>query len=245
MPIRGDSTVAEIVAAYPAAPTLFEVVGIDYCCQPSRTLRDACASAAMHLEDVVEFLERGASPPATAGPAVGADARLSDLTREIKSFYHRRARISLASMIWAARALASAHSDKIPVLWDIRRKIEELAHDLIPHMMREERYLFPYIDGMDLGRVENDAVVPLFGTVEYPLQQIRHDHSHDEQALGVLRALTQNFVSSESACARQKDLYSSLAQFSADLEAHIRLENDVLFPRAVAMEKQLIEKARA
>jgi regulator of cell morphogenesis and NO signaling len=243
MPIRSDSTVAEIAATYPAAPTLFEVAGIDYC-ESTRTLRDACAAASMHLGDVIEFLERGAAPPASGRPSIASDARLSDVTKEVTNFYHRRARISLASIIVTARALTSAHTEKFPALWDIRRKIEELAHELIPHMLREERYLFPYIDSMDLGKADTETVIPMFGTVEYPLQQIRHDHSHDEQALSVLRALTQNFVSPEGACARHRELYSALAQFTSDLEDHIHLENNMLFPRAVAMEKQLAAKAR-
>ncbi len=245
MPIRPDSTVAEVASAYPAAPTLFEVVGIDYCCQPSRPLRDASAGAGMMVTDIVQFLENGAAPPPPGRPSVRPDAPLAELTKEIKNHYHRRARISLASMIWTARALGSAHNERFPVIWDIRRKLEDLARDLIPHMLREERYLFPYINGMDQGRVETETVVPLFGTVEYPLQQLRHDHAHDEQLLDDLRTLTQSFVSPDGACPRHRDLYSSLAQFATDLDEHIHLENDVLFPRAVAMEKQLVEKSSA
>jgi regulator of cell morphogenesis and NO signaling len=245
MPIRPESTVAEVVSAYAAAPTLFEVVGIDYCCQPSRSLRDAAAGAGMTVTDIMQFVEKGAAPPPPAHSTVSADAPLSDLAKEIRNHYHRRARISLASMIWMARALASAHSEKFPVLWDVKNELEDLAHELIPHMLREERYLFPYITGMDQGRMETETVVPLFGTVEYPLQQLRHDHAHDEEALLVLKDLTKNFVSPDGACARHRDLYAALTQFTSDLLEHIRLENDVLFPRAVAMEKQLAQKARA
>ncbi len=245
MPIRPDSTVAEVVSAYPAAPTLFEIVGIDYCCQPARTLREASAGAGMMVTDIVQFLENGAAPPPPARPSARSDAPLAELTKEIRNHYHRRARISLASMIWTARSIGSAHNERFPVIWDVRRKLEDLARELIPHMLREERYLFPYISGMDQGRVETETVVPLFGTVEYPLQQLRHDHAHDVQLLGELRTLTQNFVSPEGACPRHRHLYSSLAQFVSDLDEHIHLENDVLFPRAVAMEKQLLQKSRA
>ncbi len=176
MPIRPDSTVAEIALTYPAAPTLFEVVGIDYCCQASRLLRDAGAGAGMMVTDIAQFLENGAAPPPPSRSSVRTDAPLAELTKEIKNHYHRRARISLASMIWTGRALGSAHNERFPVIWDVRRKLEDLARELIPHMLREERYLFPYINGMDQGRVETETVVPLFGTVEYPLQQLRHDH---------------------------------------------------------------------
>lgn len=178
MVFTGDASVEEILATTPAATAVFEIVGIDSCCNRERPLSQACASAGIETDEVIDLL-RG-DPVVTQLPAFrsGPDTTLSELTTMIVEHHHRRARKRLVELIQTARTLCSAHAGRFPELWKVRDHIEMLARDLLPHMRTEERYLFPYIASFAAGaRPDTRIVVPLFGTIQFPLQSLRHDHS--------------------------------------------------------------------
>ena len=244
MRIGPDSRVGDVADGLPGAEMVFEVVGVDYCCRRDRRLDEASTAAGIDLEELVALLrdvpQEAAIAPLTPGPR----ASLSEITKEIRNQYHRRARRSLVSLTRMVRMLTTSHAGTQPELHSVREQIEHLTHDLVPHMMREERYLFPYIAAMDGGRLESETVVPLFGRVEHPLQHLRHDHADDLQVISRLRDLTRNFTPPDSACSGVRKLYSTLGHFALELQEHIDLENNVLFPRAVEVESRLFQKAR-
>jgi len=217
-----------------SAARVFEIVGIDYCCHRDRSLRDAAAATHLSPDELLQLLDRSA-PPTYRPLANAGAAALHDVTRFIVTVHHRRARSMLVNLTLLASEAASAHGQSV---WTLEDLIARIARDLVPHMRREEQYLFPYIDTLqrEMGPDET-IVVPLFGTVEYPLQSIRHDHSEDLAQLTAIQDATGNFTPPKGACDRLRSLFSLLQEFDSDLREHIRLENDVLFPRSVEAER--------
>ena len=51
-----------------------------------------------------------------------------------------------------------------------------------------------------------------------------------------MRELSENFAPPEGACPTFHAFYNGLHEFELDLHQHIHLENNILFPRAIAME---------
>ena len=76
----------------------------------------------------------------------------------------------------------------------------------------------------------------MFGTVKNPVQMMIMEHDSAGDALRSIRAASSGFNAPEDACISYRTLYSALQDFEADLHQHIHLENNILFPRAVAME---------
>jgi len=108
---------------------------------------------------------------------------------------------------------------------------------LISHLMKEEMVLFPYIVRMEEAVVENSPVLPApFGTVRNPVAMMEHEHDSAGNALRTLREGSHNYAAPADACVSYQTLYRALAEFEADLHQHIHLENNILFPRAVALE---------
>ena len=238
------TTVGDLVRTLPGASDVFDVVQITTCCRRDRTLADACKAAGIDAGEVLALLNGvpiGSQMPA---PLFAADTPLTEITKRISDDYHRRARSFLVTLTRAVRALCGGHGEAAPELWQLRTVIGELAHELVPHMYREERYLFPYINAFDGGRMERDIVVPLFGTVEYPLQFVRHDHNHDVEAIKKIREVTKDFTPSVDSCPEFRTLYSTLRDFTSELQDHIDLENEILFPRAVQAEKTIFERSK-
>jgi len=231
-----EDRVGDVADTLAHAATVFEVTGIDYCCKRDRSLRDAAKAATLDAAELLQLLDPAAGTPPPRPLAGAESAPLHEVTKYIVNAHHKRARSMLVRMTLLASQAASAHPDK--KLWPLVDLIARIARDLVPHMRREEQYLFPYIDSFqrEMGPDET-IVVPLFGSVEYPMQRIRHDHSEDLATLTAIREATDNFTLPKGACDRVGQLFGLLKEFDTDLQQHIRLENEILFPRAIEAER--------
>jgi regulator of cell morphogenesis and NO signaling len=232
--VTGESRLGEIVEQVPRAGLVFEVLGINFCCNDQRTLASAATSAGCDPTEVIGLLDRGQLPPQ---PRLKNDASMTEMTAFIVEVHHRRARRMLIDLRELTGRVISGHATKHPQLFAIRNAVEDIARKLVPHMVTEERYLFPYINTIDKKVPDVSMVVPLFGTVEYPLQSLRHDHGEDLTLINRIREITNNFSPPADACGNFRVLYKMLSEFTGELHEHIELENDTLFPRAIAAEK--------
>jgi regulator of cell morphogenesis and NO signaling len=238
MKIVRQSTVRELVDQVARAPRALEILGIDYCDKDDRSLEAACAAAGYDFAEIAAILNRDPETVQPRSRSQWTDVPFAELTTYIVQVHHRRARRMLVDLLDAVGCVLSGHAQKHPELWTIKNALEDLTHRLVPHMLREERYLFPYIASMDRAVPDDSMLVPMFGTLEYPLRSIRHDHGEDEGFLNVMAQASNHFSPPANACARHRMFYSMLAEFKRDLEQHIQLENDVLFPRAIETEQK-------
>ena len=78
---------------------------------------------------------------------------------------------------------------------------------------------------------------PPFGSLQNPVSMMEHEHESAGNALRAMRQASKDYTAPADACVSYQTLYRALAEFEADLHQHIHLENNILFPRAIAMEK--------
>jgi regulator of cell morphogenesis and NO signaling len=98
--------------------------------------------------------------------------------------------------------------------------------------------LFPHIVRMEEAVIQNQPVLPPpFGSVQNPVAMMEQEHESAGRALGAMRAASSGYTAPPEACVSYQTLYKALADFEADLHQHIHLENNILFPRAIAMEQ--------
>ena len=106
--------------------------------------------------------------------------------------------------------------------------------------MKEEKILFPYIKALVAAK---DNEQPLqaahFGSVQSPINIMEMEHELVGKNLDEIRKLTNNYLLPGDACASYSLLYRILDEFEEDLHLHIHLENNILFPKALEIEKQL------
>ena len=118
-----------------------------------------------------------------------------------------------------------------------RQVFSALAEELSVHLMKEELVLFPYVVRMEESTLAGETAPPaMFGTVANPVRMMMQEHDGAGDALRSLRAITNDYKAPEDACISYRTLYQALQDFESDLHQHIHLENNILFPRAVAME---------
>jgi regulator of cell morphogenesis and NO signaling len=131
----------------------------------------------------------------------------------------------------------SVHGINHPELLQVQDVFGELANELNVHLMKEEQILFPYVALMEEAAAANEPAPPaMFGTVMNPVRMMMQEHDGAGDTLRKLHSITNDYALPADACVSYKTLYDALRGFEADLHQHIHLENNILFPRAVALE---------
>jgi regulator of cell morphogenesis and NO signaling len=232
-------TVREVAAENPAAARVFEKFGIDYCCGGGQQLDQACARAGVPVDQVLDALEMEKETARAARRVHDwQHDPLSELVGHIKSTHHKFTREETVRLGALLHKVCSVHGKNHPELFEIQLFFGRLAQELATHMMKEEMVLFPYIVRMEEAVIQKEPVLPApFGTVQNPVAMMEHEHDSAGNALRAIRKASHDFASPPDACASYQTLYGALGAFEADLHQHIHLENNILFPRAIAMEQ--------
>jgi regulator of cell morphogenesis and NO signaling len=136
------------------------------------------------------------------------------------------------------RVLA-AHGDRDPRLQEVRRVFLTMMAELESHLEKEEQVLFPII--RELEATGGSSVAP--DSLEGPLTRLESEHQDAGSDLAFLRAATDEFTPPEGACNTWMVMLDSLNAFERDMHEHVHKENNVLFPRALELQRQLRQHA--
>jgi len=226
-----DSTVGDIVAGCPALASVFENIGIDYCCGGKKTLGDACRDKGLEPQSVLATL---AQPPQTEPVADTAVMALTELADHIEQTHHAYLRSEFSRLNELTSKVASVHGDQNPRLHQVSETCRALIAELSDHMMKEEQILFPLVRQLDAS-----DTAPTFhcGSLANPIHQMESEHNQAGAALERLRELTDGFTPPDGACNSYRAMLNAIAHLERDLHLHIHKENNVLFPRALEMEQ--------
>lgn len=239
MNLDGARTVRELAIEVPNATRTFERLGIDYCCGGLRSLNDACMHAHVALKDVLSELGQGSTfrPASEPNSQKFSGGTLAELVEHIVSTHHVYVKQELPRLQQLLRKVVSVHGTAHPELDNIQQVFQVMSAELTSHMMKEEHILFPYIVALE-NAVSNSRPKPrpAFGTVSNPVHMMELEHDSAGTALKEIKTLSSNYEPPEGACFSYRTLYTALKEFESDLHQHIHLENNMLFPRAIAME---------
>lgn len=231
-----ERTVGDLAAEMPLSIRVFEAWKIDYCCGGRTALAEACATAGRSVAAFVAELEALATIPDTASHDWSADT-LTTTAAKIVATYHNYTREELQTVTPIANKVLSVHGERRPELAEVVSLLAELTADLLPHMLKEEQVLFPYVDQLEqAAEGQRTAPTPFFGTVKNPVRMMMIEHDRVGELLTRLRAITDDYTVPESACFSYRELYRRMAELELRTHEHIHVENNVYFPRAVALE---------
>jgi len=230
-----DQTVGEIVSQTPSSIRVFESLGIDYCCGGKRTLSEACARSGVATESVLAQIEKAVTDShPSADQKRWVAAPLTDIIAEIVNRHHAFVRRELPRLNALAAKVSSRHGETHPELAEIEQSFAALADELSMHLMKEERILFPYIAALE---AEGTRPAACFGSVASPIANMVAEHDDAGALLAKMRELSNGYQLPDEACNSYRALYLGLEEFERDLHQHIHLENNILFPRAIELER--------
>ena len=236
MQLSSEKTVREIAAEVPGATRVFEKMGIDYCCGGAKSITEACRTAGVTVEQIAASFEQLQTDHAPKSKDWQAES-LAALITHIYETHHVFTREELSRIGMLLAKVCPVYGDKRPELLEIQTLFARLQEELLPHMMKEENVLFPYITQMESAVSSGlTAPVPMFGTVRNPVRMMMFEHDLAGEVLRRIRQLSSDFNPPEDGCMSYRTLYSALEALEQDLHQHIHLENNILFPRAIEME---------
>lgn len=243
MQLDPTRTVRELAIEIPGATRVFEKLNIDYCCGGDQPFGEACDRAGLTIQTVSRLLDATETGfQRSTEPTSFQSFSLARLSEYIVTKHHIFTRDELERLTGLLSKVCSKHGRNHPELSQIQIEFQTLGEELLPHMMKEENILFPYIARLEASVIHNrPAPFAPFGTVRNPIAVMMREHDAAGDILKRIRKLSKDFVVPSDACFSYRTLYSALAALEADLHEHIHLENNILFPRASDME----EKSRA
>lgn len=228
-----QTTVGDLVRQSPNRARVFEALSIDYCCGGKLPLDDACRRKGIKIDDVLQQLATCDSNR-TEKPAIDPDAMgLTELADHIEQTHHAYLKEELPRLDFMTEKVARVHGDKEPRLQQVREAFVALKAELEPHMMKEERILFPIVRQLESSNSKQNFEC---GSVSNPIRQMEHEHEQAGDQLAILRESTDGFVPPEWACNTYRAMLDGLAQLESDLHQHIHKENNVLFPKTLELE---------
>jgi len=234
-----EKTLAEIVTDNIRAAVIFEEFGLDFCCNGNRSLKSACVEKNVDVQKIIN--ELSSISVNENGSLNVNDWQLDFLVDYIINNHHQYVRRMIPVISLHADKVASVHGENHPATLKIADLYLTVREELEGHMMKEERILFPQIKQMVLTQKENSQFFPPpFGTIQNPIKMMELEHTNAGDAMHQIRELSKNYSHPEDACNTFKALYSELKEFEEDLHKHIHLENNILFPKSIELESELL-----
>lgn len=234
------NTIGEIVAEDYRAATVFKQYDIDFCCKGNRSLSEVCRQKGLQEEEVMDAL-RQVTSEAGQGAEDYASWSPDRLASHIEARHHGYVREQIPVLNGFLEKLCKVHGERHPELFEIRELMEGAGHDLSMHMHKEERVLFPYIRELSAARREGVKSMPPppFGTAANPVAMMKEEHEHEGDRFRRIAEITDNYQAPADGCTTYRVAFQLLRDFEQDLHLHIHLENNILFPAALELEKEM------
>lgn len=229
MDITPQTPISTIVTEVPAAIAVLQKYGVAFCCTGATPLSAACAHHEVDADRLIADIESARAP--RAGHAV-TDQTMAEIIAHIQQRYHEPLRDELPRLSLMLAKVVQRHGERLHDVLPPLQEIFERFHDeLLEHMSKEDQGIFPAIVALEAG-AQGSPVGARW--LKNPLDMLVADHTGAETALQRMRELTNSYTPPADACPTFRGVYYGLAELERDMQIHIHLENDILFPRALA-----------
>lgn len=238
---RASDTIGEMVVKDYRKAQVFKKLGIDFCCGGKKTVEEVCRTKGLDVERVKAELN-AVSGEAEQNENNFDNWNLDFLADYIVNTHHDYVRTNVPFITELASKVASVHGKQHPELVKVADIFNRLGKDLRLHLVKEETIVFPFIKGLLLNeKTGKNSPAKAFDSIQTPTQMMELEHEQAGDDLAEIRNLTRDYTLPEDACTSYTVLFKKLQQFENDLFNHVHLENNILFPKAIALEKKLRE----
>lgn len=238
MELLKDNIIGELVAKNYKAASIFKKYGIDFCCQGNRTIDDACSKKNIDSEMVVNDLILALDQKGEETTNYNSWP-LDLLADYIEKKHHRYVVDKVVEIKPYLNKICRVHGERHPELLKINEHFLKSTEELAKHMEKEEMILFPYVREIVKAKQENSEVgMPIFETVQNPIEVMMNEHEVEGERFREISELSNNYNPPVDACNTYRVTFALLKEFEEDLHLHIHLENNILFPNAIKLEKE-------
>lgn len=238
------SFVSDIVNNDYRTAEVFRKYGIEYCCAGRWPLRIICESKNLDPAKIINELEASMQTICIPNTIQFGEWDIDFLVDYIINIHHAYLKKVLPETKVQIEEFAIAHSKKFPELTSLVQRFHDLANEMLPHLQHEEDILFPYIRQIAHAFHNKESYAGLLvRTLRKPVENVmQHEHATVHTLISQIRQLTDLYTPPQNACTNHKVIFLKLREIDNDLTMHLHLETDILFPRAIEMEKKLLHQ---
>ncbi|EAY13975.1 hypothetical protein TVAG_491130 [Trichomonas vaginalis G3] len=237
----GERTVGSIVAESFKSASTFAKFGIDFCCHGYNKLNVACKEAGVSLEDVYNELNK----PAVSGSAHAEFSTwpLDLLVDYVLKIHHRGIRKNAPNTQRLLSKVDGVHGEHHPELHEVKKLFNQSIDELTKHLAKEEEMLFPYIVELFNASETGTQIAPnKYGSVQSIIDSLKTEHEAEGSRYFHLAKITNNYTCPPDGCNSFRLVYQQIHDFVDALFEHIHIENNIIFPLAIELEKKYVKK---
>jgi len=242
--IEPFSFVTDIINHDYRTADVFRKHNIDFCCGGKWPLDIVCQNKNLNTEDIIEELSKIITQTASNAFLDFDNWDIDFLTDYIFNIHHRYLKKTLPEIKEQTTRFLDEHRKKFPELEEMQIIIDRFIKEIPPHMKREEEIFFPYIKQIHHAHKHRESYAKLLiRTLRKPIEEVMlKEHETTGANLNKLRTITNNYTPPANACIVHKVTFAKLNELDKDLVQHIHLESNILFPKAIAMEQELLNE---
>jgi regulator of cell morphogenesis and NO signaling len=242
MEIKSTTIVGDIVRSNFKTAQLFEKNKIDFCCGGGISLSEACKNTNVDVDVLIPEIEAVLAKSDPDSKYI-EQLELDELSDYIVKRHHSYVRENIPFLQQKLEKLCNAHGENHPELFEVKAMFDGAAENLTAHMQKEEMVLFPYIQKMVKYKQDGAYNADELGWVLQPISMMEAEHQVEGERFEKMSSITDNYTPPPDGCGTYRVSYQTLQEFEQDLHRHIHLENNILFRKAIALEKELMNKA--
>lgn len=216
--------------------------GIEFYDYAEETLEQVCTDRGLFMPQVINSLEQAVQQPEVPNLSnLPADIVIAYLKHSHYLFIKRR----LPYIARMVNELKDSDGLNAPAIEDLKTVFPLYVEDFVRHVWQEEDSLFVYIHHLIMADEGNFNPGKLFYMMEEnSIEELAIEHDcHDDEMQGI-RTLTNNYQLPANCSLLVKVIFQELQNFEKELTAHARIENEILFPKALILEKSVKKKWR-
>lgn len=211
--------------------------GIEFYDYSEKTLEQVCRERGLSMQSVINSLETATHQ----NDIPNLNSLPVDIIIEyLKHSHYLFVKHKLPYIARLINSLSAKEASSTPAAEDLKFVFPLYVEDFIQHIYKEEDTLFTYI--MQLNNALNGRFHPgkLFYMMEnYSVERFAVEHDcHDDEMQGI-RNITNNYTTDADTGLLVKVVYKELQSFEENLITHAKVENEILFPKALMLEKEV------
>jgi len=237
-----NMTIPDIVRLDYRTADIFKKYSINYWSGMEMSLLEICSSKKLNYNGILEELTEATKTITISGALHFSEWKISFLIDYIINVHHAYMHMAIPSIENSLDLIVEIQQNKNTDASKILSLFHELSALLITHSHHEEEIIFPYIRQIESTHRRRETYGNLFvRTLRKPLSNIGKEHEEIISVLDEMGKLTNNYTSSSGANVLQIALYHKLKEFHSDMQQHIYLEDQILYPKAIVMEEELLQ----
>jgi regulator of cell morphogenesis and NO signaling len=242
-PIDPKSVVSDIVTGDYRTAEVFKRFGIGYCCGGKWPLDIACEMQGVDIAMLMAELKNASRTIPVSNQLDFAGWDTVFLINYIINIHHRYLEKNLPLVIKLVNEFATEHRKRFNWVDLLEQKLQLFAAQMLLCVKKEEEVLFQYIRHLANAHQSKEPYAKLLvRTLRKPVEDaMSNDFNKINNLVKSIREITGNYTPAPNACTSHKVVMSKLKELDNDTVHHLHLEQSILYPRAIGIEKELLE----